>query len=107
MVRFFFFLLFCFFAFCFFFHPLFTLPSRPKMIKGKQGKKDKETHGAIHEFAMNKSLGQNLLKNPQILDSIIEKAGLKSTDTVSLLCCLLFFLLWMVFLKVFSFLLGS
>jgi len=31
---------------------------------------------------MNKSLGQNLLKNPRILDSIVEKAQLKSTDTV-------------------------
>eukprot|EP00009_Paramoeba_aestuarina_P004132 CAMPEP_0201506884 /NCGR_PEP_ID=MMETSP0161_2-20130828/720_1 /ASSEMBLY_ACC=CAM_ASM_000251 /TAXON_ID=180227 /ORGANISM="Neoparamoeba aestuarina, Strain SoJaBio B1-5/56/2" /LENGTH=305 /DNA_ID=CAMNT_0047901119 /DNA_START=14 /DNA_END=931 /DNA_ORIENTATION=+ len=53
------------------------------MIKGKQGKKEKEGGGgAIHEFAMNKSLGQNLLKNPQILDSIVDKAQLKSTDTV-------------------------
>mmetsp|Transcript_10508 Transcript_10508/g.29447 ORF Transcript_10508/g.29447 Transcript_10508/m.29447 type:complete len:307 (-) Transcript_10508:260-1180(-) len=38
--------------------------------------------GPIHEFSMNKSLGQNLLKNPRILDSIVEKAQLKSTDTV-------------------------
>tara|TARA_R110002050_G_scaffold104517_1_gene213952 strand:- start:4495 stop:4764 length:270 start_codon:yes stop_codon:yes gene_type:complete len=49
-------------------------------------RKEREKHrglgGPIHEFSMNKGLGQNLLKNPQILDSIIEKANLKSTDTV-------------------------
>jgi 18S rRNA (adenine1779-N6/adenine1780-N6)-dimethyltransferase len=30
----------------------------------------------------NKSLGQHILKNPLVVKSIVEKAGLKSTDTV-------------------------
>eukprot|EP01125_Pyxidicula_operculata_P006689 TRINITY_DN22_c0_g1_i1.p1 TRINITY_DN22_c0_g1~~TRINITY_DN22_c0_g1_i1.p1 ORF type:complete len:310 (-),score=76.80 TRINITY_DN22_c0_g1_i1:235-1164(-) len=35
-----------------------------------------------HEFTMYKKFGQNLLKNPMIIDSIVEKAGILSTDTV-------------------------
>ena len=114
-----------FFFFFFLFVCLFVSFLRPSleppsvtMIKGKQGKKEKETHGAIHEFAMNKSLGQNLLKNPQILDSIIEKAQLKSTDTVFFFFFFLFFFLSLSFpfsfslfsskrCKVMFFLLGS
>mmetsp|Transcript_30530 Transcript_30530/g.76615 ORF Transcript_30530/g.76615 Transcript_30530/m.76615 type:complete len:319 (-) Transcript_30530:46-1002(-) len=38
--------------------------------------------GSVKEFAMNKSLGQHLLTNPQILDAIVKKAELRSTDTV-------------------------
>eukprot|EP01132_Coremiostelium_polycephalum_P003836 gene3836-4779_t len=35
-----------------------------------------------HEFQMNKTYGQHLLKNPLIIDAIVDKAQLKSTDTV-------------------------
>eukprot|EP01104_Vermistella_antarctica_P002483 TRINITY_DN12722_c0_g1_i1.p1 TRINITY_DN12722_c0_g1~~TRINITY_DN12722_c0_g1_i1.p1 ORF type:complete len:352 (+),score=86.09 TRINITY_DN12722_c0_g1_i1:150-1205(+) len=38
--------------------------------------------GKIHEFSMNKSFGQHLLCNPKILDSIIDKSNIKSSDTV-------------------------
>jgi 18S rRNA (adenine1779-N6/adenine1780-N6)-dimethyltransferase len=48
----------------------------------KDREKSRGSGGPIHEFSMNKSLGQNLLKSPQILDAIVEKAQLKSTDTV-------------------------
>ena len=48
---------------------------------GSKGEKGSGA-GPIHEFSMNKSLGQNLLKSPQILDAIVEKACLKGTDTV-------------------------
>lgn len=35
-----------------------------------------------HEFQLNKSEGQHILKNPLVADGIVEKAELKSTDTV-------------------------
>eukprot|EP01103_Thecamoeba_quadrilineata_P019997 TRINITY_DN8371_c0_g1_i1.p1 TRINITY_DN8371_c0_g1~~TRINITY_DN8371_c0_g1_i1.p1 ORF type:complete len:309 (-),score=41.41 TRINITY_DN8371_c0_g1_i1:149-1054(-) len=36
----------------------------------------------IHEFTMNKTVGQHLLRNPQIIEEIVRKADLKSTDVV-------------------------
>eukprot|EP01101_Sappina_pedata_P011981 TRINITY_DN8140_c0_g1_i1.p1 TRINITY_DN8140_c0_g1~~TRINITY_DN8140_c0_g1_i1.p1 ORF type:complete len:322 (+),score=148.14 TRINITY_DN8140_c0_g1_i1:32-967(+) len=37
---------------------------------------------SIHEFSMNKTFGQHLLRNPAMLNAIVEKAEVKSTDTV-------------------------
>jgi len=50
--------------------------------KGKGKGKAKELPIKHHDFSMNKTFGQHLLKNPQIIDSIVEKAELKSTDVV-------------------------
>ena len=44
-------------------------------------KKIKSISGAV-SFGMQKSKGQHLLKNPMILSEIINKSGIKSTDTV-------------------------
>jgi 18S rRNA (adenine1779-N6/adenine1780-N6)-dimethyltransferase len=44
----------------------------------KQVKSHRNTSGPLFD----KSLGQHILKNPLVVNSIIEKAGVKSTDTV-------------------------
>lgn len=47
--------------------------------KGKDGKR------AVHSFQsieFHKSKGQHILKNPMLVSTIVEKAGLQSTDTV-------------------------
>eukprot|EP01133_Synstelium_polycarpum_P010263 gene10263-11970_t len=52
---------------------------------GGGGGDDKKKGVAVartHEFQMNKSYGQHLLKNPLIIDAIVDKSQLKSTDTV-------------------------
>eukprot|EP00743_Colponemidia_sp_Colp-15_P001993 GILK01002166.1.p1 GENE.GILK01002166.1~~GILK01002166.1.p1 ORF type:complete len:312 (-),score=56.95 GILK01002166.1:249-1184(-) len=36
----------------------------------------------FHGFEMNKSVGQHILKNPMIVQGIVEKAGIRSTDVV-------------------------
>jgi len=43
-------------------------------------KKSKEQR--FHSFQMNTSVGQHVLKNPLIVQNIVQKADLKSTDTV-------------------------
>ena len=54
---------------------------------GKKNKKNnkqaqiKTVSGAV-SFGMQKSKGQHLLKNPMILSEIINKSGIKSTDTI-------------------------
>ncbi|TPX35885.1 hypothetical protein SmJEL517_g01804 [Synchytrium microbalum] len=51
----------------------------PKVDKGRPiAKNAKTTAGPM----FNKELGQHILKNPLVVNSIIEKAGVKSTDTV-------------------------
>jgi len=35
-----------------------------------------------HQFLYNKAYGQHILKNPAILNSIIQKSGIKSTDVI-------------------------
>jgi 18S rRNA (adenine1779-N6/adenine1780-N6)-dimethyltransferase len=46
-------------------------------------RREKTKHRAtIHEFTMNKTHGQHLLRNPQIIDEIVKKADLKATDIV-------------------------
>ncbi|EGG14701.1 dimethyladenosine transferase [Cavenderia fasciculata] len=50
--------------------------------KGGAGAGAPATVARTREFQMNKAYGQHLLKNPLIIDAIVEKAQLKSTDTV-------------------------
>jgi len=60
----------------------------PKEKRVPNRKKEKNnntnTHGDSrhHEHTLNKQFGQHLLKNPLILDAIVDKAELKPTDTV-------------------------
>lgn len=35
-----------------------------------------------HNFQFNKQLGQHILKNPLVVNTIIERAGIRTTDTV-------------------------
>ena len=35
-----------------------------------------------HQIVFNKDFGQHILKNPLVVDAIVEKAGLRSMDTV-------------------------
>ncbi|EFA78940.1 dimethyladenosine transferase [Heterostelium album PN500] len=48
----------------------------------EKGADDKQKVVRHHEFQMNKTFGQHLLKNPLIIDAIVDKSQLKSTDTV-------------------------
>lgn len=41
-----------------------------------------DTAGRYHGPLLNKSLGQHILKNPLVVNSIVEKAHIKSTDIV-------------------------
>ncbi|KAM9978896.1 hypothetical protein ACTFIY_012636 [Dictyostelium cf. discoideum] len=51
-------------------------------VDAKVEKTKTATAARHHEFQMNKSYGQHLLKNPLIIDAIVDKSQLKSTDTV-------------------------
>jgi len=44
--------------------------------------KDERKQSSNFGFEMNKSFGQHLLKNPLIIQSIVDKSGIKPTDTV-------------------------
>jgi 18S rRNA (adenine1779-N6/adenine1780-N6)-dimethyltransferase len=50
----------------------------PDVKTGRAGDPTRTTQG----FTFSHSLGQHILKNPLVVTSIIEKAGVKSTDTV-------------------------
>jgi len=50
--------------------------------KGKDQRKRQSQPTGNHEFSMIKKQGQHLLKNPIIISSIVDKAEIKSTDTV-------------------------
>ena len=54
------------------------------MAGGKQGKKDSRTGSAprFQGIEFHKSKGQHILKNPLVVQAIVHKAGLKSTDVV-------------------------
>eukprot|EP01100_Stratorugosa_tubuloviscum_P002147 TRINITY_DN148_c2_g1_i2.p1 TRINITY_DN148_c2_g1~~TRINITY_DN148_c2_g1_i2.p1 ORF type:complete len:320 (+),score=118.83 TRINITY_DN148_c2_g1_i2:72-1031(+) len=54
-------------------------PVKRARTKVKQNQSSTPT---IHEFEMNKTHGQHLLKNPLIIQSIVEKSDIKGTDTV-------------------------
>ena len=53
-----------------------------KKIKNKNNQSQIKTVSGAVSFGMQKSKGQHLLKNPMILSEIINKSGIKSTDTV-------------------------
>merc|ERR1712137_78458 len=48
----------------------------------RQRKAGREATTGVHTFQMDKSFGQNLLKNPLIVNNIVEKANIKSTDII-------------------------
>lgn len=50
--------------------------------KGGQGKEGKRTVHSFQTIEFHKSKGQHILKNPMLVNTIVEKAGLQSTDTV-------------------------
>ena len=50
--------------------------------KNKNNQSQIKTVSGAVSFGMQKSKGQHLLKNPMILSEIINKSGIKSTDTV-------------------------
>lgn len=54
---------------------------RVKTKKTKEEKKE-SSGGGHHNFIFNTNVGQHILKNPAIVDAIIEKAEIKSTDTI-------------------------
>ena len=41
-----------------------------------------EARKGVHTIEFHKSKGQHILKNPLVVDSIVQKAGVKATDTV-------------------------
>jgi len=53
-----------------------------KKNKNKNNQSQIKTVSGAVSFGMQKSKGQHLLKNPMILSEIINKSGIKSTDTV-------------------------
>jgi len=53
-----------------------------RRTKGKEVRKGQNQPATRNEFTMYKKHGQHLLKNPMIISSIVEKAEIKSTDTV-------------------------
>eukprot|EP00300_Choanocystis_sp_HF-7_P019521 c20365_g1_i2.p1 GENE.c20365_g1_i2~~c20365_g1_i2.p1 ORF type:complete len:361 (+),score=85.58 c20365_g1_i2:86-1084(+) len=53
---------------------------KAKVAAAKAEKKDKPQHTSQIQFA--KALGQHILKNPMIIQGIVEKAALRSTDVV-------------------------
>ena len=48
----------------------------------KGGLSASEAKKGVHTIEFHKSKGQHILKNPLVVDSIVEKAGVKSTDIV-------------------------
>ena len=64
-----------------------VLVSLAEMAGGKM-KKEKPSHGASASkhyqggVTFHKSKGQHILKNPLLVDSIVEKSGIKSTDVI-------------------------
>ncbi|EXB28596.1 putative dimethyladenosine transferase [Morus notabilis] len=57
------------------------------MAGGKARKEKPKPNAAAHApyqggISFHKSKGQHILKNPQLVDSIVQKAGIKTTDTI-------------------------
>ena len=54
-----------------------------KKEKGKQvATQQDHTQGMNYNFSFDKSFGQHILKNPLVVQQIIEKSGIKPTDVV-------------------------
>lgn len=65
--------------------PSYVVPHRLASKYKSMGKVKKTTAAAERRFAgmeLNKSFGQHFLKNPLVIEAIVQKAGVKSTDTV-------------------------
>lgn len=60
---------------CLFFVSIEAMPK----VKGQEQAISEARH---HEFELNKSFGQHLLKNPLIVNGIVEKANLRPSDVV-------------------------
>ena len=52
------------------------------MKKAKTRQQSSVAHHSNHQFSFDKSFGQHILKNPTVIANIVEKAKIKSTDTV-------------------------
>lgn len=52
------------------------------MAGGKAERKGRPAQERFQGIQFQKSKGQHILKNPLLVQSIVEKAGLKSTDIV-------------------------
>eukprot|EP01111_Echinosteliopsis_oligospora_P004828 TRINITY_DN17917_c0_g1_i1.p1 TRINITY_DN17917_c0_g1~~TRINITY_DN17917_c0_g1_i1.p1 ORF type:complete len:307 (-),score=65.53 TRINITY_DN17917_c0_g1_i1:23-943(-) len=52
------------------------------MVKKKPVKEEKIDHLKHHEFIMNKAYGQHILKNPLIIQGIVDKAEIRPSDVV-------------------------
>jgi len=50
--------------------------------KGKRPKQGKEGPKNTQAMQFNHSLGQHILKNPLIVQALVEKSALRNTDTV-------------------------
>lgn len=61
-----------------------TSRSHKELIRvSKKGIKNGKTEATQHQgLVFNTSLGQHVLKNPLIIVSMLNKAGLKTTDSV-------------------------
>ena len=53
-----------------------------KISKPKPKKDDKSKSAGGQGLVFNRDLGQHILKNPLVVNSMVEKAALKPTDTV-------------------------
>jgi len=57
-------------------------PAANGPMGARQNSRNKIEQQVKHEFSMNKKHGQHLLKNMKVVDSIVEKAEIKHTDTI-------------------------
>eukprot|EP00035_Acanthoeca_spectabilis_P005056 m.109666 g.109666 ORF g.109666 m.109666 type:complete len:315 (-) comp12852_c0_seq4:1417-2361(-) len=59
------------------------MPKMKRESRTKDGRADRSGGGgAMQGIIFNKGFGQHILKNPLVVDGIIEKSGLRATDTV-------------------------
>lgn len=54
----------------------------PKEKKKRKHSRSKVSGAAHHGFELKKTYGQHLLKNPLIVNAIVQKAALRSSDVV-------------------------
>lgn len=64
-------------------HPIITRTHRPKFPKERQ-RQATAGQGPVHRtlISANTSLGQHFLKNPMVVQGIVDKASIRSTDIV-------------------------
>ena len=61
---------------------MFFFSSASKQMPKVKGQEQAISEARHHEFELNKSFGQHLLKNPLIVNGIVEKANLRPSDVV-------------------------